>query len=146
MNLEPSCRAQRLAIARAAVGDDAGKRRADLRLDLGQDGRQRTAVVRVARHRLHVRNDLAARRAMQGRGERDLDAKFVGPMRVALADAFDLRRVQGIYLLPPLMLALLPYGEGERQGLREDLAQTGRRRPSCGRDRGRPDRNGCGWS
>lgn len=32
----------------ASVGDDADKRRADLRLDLGQDGRQRVTVIRVA--------------------------------------------------------------------------------------------------
>jgi hypothetical protein len=32
----------------ASVGDDADKRRADLRLDLGQDGRQRVTVIGVA--------------------------------------------------------------------------------------------------
>jgi hypothetical protein len=32
----------------ASVGDDADKRRADPRLDLGQDGRQRVTVIRVA--------------------------------------------------------------------------------------------------
>ena len=31
----------------AAVGDDAGEARSDLRLDLGQDGRKRMAIPRV---------------------------------------------------------------------------------------------------
>ena len=60
---------------------------------------------------------------MQGRGERDLDAKFVGPVRLALADAFDLGRVQGIDLPPALVLALIAHGEGERQRLGEDRPQ-----------------------
>ena len=43
-----------------AVGDDAGQGRADLRFDLGQDGLERMAVVWIARHRLHMGDELAA--------------------------------------------------------------------------------------
>ena len=58
--------------------------------------------------------------AMQGRGERDLDAELIRPVRLALADAFGLGRVQGIDLPPALVLALIAYGEGQRQRLGED--------------------------
>ena len=90
----------------AAVGDDAGEACADLRLDLRNYGRQRVAVVRVARQRLGVGDELAALGAMERGGERDLDAELVRPMRLAFADAFDLGRVQRIDLLSALMLAL----------------------------------------
>ena len=76
-------RRRRVVAAIASVGDDADKRRADLRLDLGQDSRQRVTVIRVDRHGLHVRDELSALRALQGRGERDLDAELVRPMRLA---------------------------------------------------------------
>jgi hypothetical protein len=102
----------------AAVGEDAGEVRADLRLDLRDHGRQRVAVIRIARQRLGVGDELAAPGAMERGGERDLDAELVRPMRFALADAFDLGRVQRIDLLSALMLALLahPAGEHERMG------------------------------
>jgi hypothetical protein len=44
----------------AAVSDDAGQRRADLRFDLGQDGRQRVPIIGITRHRLHMGDELAA--------------------------------------------------------------------------------------
>jgi hypothetical protein len=52
------------------------------------------AVIGIAWQRLAVGDGLAAFRAMQGGGERDLHAELVGPIRVALADAFDLGRMQ----------------------------------------------------
>ena len=60
---------------------------------------------------------------MKRGGERDLDAELVRSMRLALADAFDLGRVQGIDFSPALMLTLLAHGKGERQGLGENRAQ-----------------------
>ena len=63
---------RRVVAAIATVGDEAGEARSDLRLDLGQDGRKRVAIIRVARHRLHMGDELAAVRAMKRRGERDL--------------------------------------------------------------------------
>ena len=60
----------------AAVGDDAGQRRADLGFDFGQDGRQWVAIVGIARQRLHMCDELPAFRAMERRGERDLDAEL----------------------------------------------------------------------
>ena len=101
-----------------AVGDDAGKACADLRLDLRNDGRESVAIVGVAGQRLGVGDELAALGAMERGGERDLDAKLVGTMGLALADAFDLGRVQRIDLPSALMLALLahPAGEHDRMG------------------------------
>ena len=60
---------------------------------------------------------------MKRGGERDLDAELVRSMRLALADAFDLGRVQGIDFSPALMLTLLAHGKGERQGLGENRPQ-----------------------
>ena len=94
-DIDPELVAGRGVVAAiAAVGDDAGKARADLRLDLRDHGGECVAIVRVARQRLGVGDELASGRAMQRGGDRHLDAEFVRPMRLALADAFDLGRVQ----------------------------------------------------
>ena len=42
----------------AAIGDDAGEARADPGLDLGGDGLERVTVVRIARQRLDVGDEL----------------------------------------------------------------------------------------
>ena len=60
----------------AAVGEDAGDVGADLRLDLRDHGRERMAVIGVARQRLGVGDELAALGAMERGGERDLDAEL----------------------------------------------------------------------
>jgi hypothetical protein len=51
-------------------------------------------VIRVARQCLGVGDELAAPRAMERGGERDLDAKLIRAMRLAFANALDLRGVQ----------------------------------------------------
>ena len=91
---------RRVVAAIASVGDDARKVRADLGLDLRQDLAERVAVVGIAGKRLHVGDELAALRAVQRRGDGDLDPKLIGPVRLALADAFDLGRVQRIDFFP----------------------------------------------
>ena len=58
-DLEPHV-GRSVVAAIAAVGDDAGQRRADLRFDLGQDGRQRVPIIGITRHRLHMGDELAA--------------------------------------------------------------------------------------
>ena len=78
----------------AAVGDDAPYRRADLPLHVGQHHGQRVAVARIARRRLHMRDELAALRPMQLRRHQYFDAELLGAMSLALADAFDLGRMQ----------------------------------------------------
>ena len=62
-------------------------------------------------------------------GERHLDAELVGPVRLALADAFDLGRMQRIDFPAALAAgAARAPGEGQRQRLGEDCAQAARRR------------------
>src|SRR5476651_1731837 len=98
---------RRVVTAIAPIGDDAREARADLRLDLGDDGLQRMAVVGIAGQRLGVGDELATSGMTERGGDGDLDAELIGAMRLALADAFDLRRVQRIDLRPALVLALL---------------------------------------
>ncbi len=88
----------------SAVGDDAGEAGADLRLHLGDHRRQRVAVVRIARQRLHVGDELADLGAMERGGDRHFDAELIGPMRFALGRCIQPRRMQRIDLLAALLL------------------------------------------
>ena len=62
----------RVVAAVAAVGDDAGEARAELGLDLQYHGRERVAVIRGARQRLDVSDELSALRAGERCGDRHL--------------------------------------------------------------------------
>ena len=73
------------------------------------------AVVGIARHRLGVGDELAAPGMMERRGDGDLDAEFIRAMRVAFADAFDLRGMQRINLLASLVLTLLAHPPRQHQ-------------------------------
>ena len=55
-------RGRRFVAAVAAVSNDAGEARANLRLDLRDDGLERVAVVRISGQRLHVGDELPALR------------------------------------------------------------------------------------
>jgi hypothetical protein len=68
-------------------------------------------------------NELAAPAAAQRRGDRDLDAELVGPMGLALADAFDFGRVQRIDLPPALMLVLLAHPARQHERTGEEIFQ-----------------------
>ena len=57
-------------------------------------------------------HELAAFRAMSGRGDTDLYPEFVRPMRLALADALHFRRVQGIDLRVRVDVDLAPARAG----------------------------------
>src|SRR5499433_3987177 len=70
-------------------------------------------------------HELAAFRAMSGRGDTDLYPELVWPMRLALADALHFRRVQGIDLGSALTLILRQHAPGEAQRLGEDLFELG---------------------
>ena len=63
---------------------------------------------------------------MKRRGDADLDAELVRPMRLALADALDLRRVQGIDLAPALAVVLRQHAPGEAQRLAKTCRSSGR--------------------
>src|SRR5262245_57655712 len=70
-------------------------------------------------------HELAAFRAMSGRGDTDLYPELVWPMRLALADALHFRRVQGIDLGSALTLILRQHAPGEAQRLGEDFFELG---------------------
>ena len=70
-------------------------------------------------------HELAAFRAMSGRGDTDLYPELVWPMRLALADALHFRRVQGIDLGSALTLILRQHAPGEAQRLGKDFFELG---------------------
>jgi hypothetical protein len=78
-------------------------------------------------------DELPAFRAIERGGDRDFDAKFIRAVRLALADALDLGRVQGIDLPASLVLALVAHPFGQPQGLDEYVAQ-GRLAPDLAGD------------
>src|SRR5579862_5192840 len=112
IDLEAKVR-RRVVAAVAAIDDEALKAGAGLRLEFGNHRRQSMAVVWIAGQRFDMGDELTALGAMDGRGQRDLHAELVGAMRLALADAFDLRRVQRINLPAALVSALFadPLGQ-----------------------------------
>jgi hypothetical protein len=86
-----------------------GQARAELGLDLRDHASQGVAVIGVAGKRLGVGDERTALRAMERRGERDLDAELVRKMSFALADALDLGRVQRIAASPSWPSTTLRY-------------------------------------
>jgi hypothetical protein len=78
----------------AGVGMEALDGVAEERLDRRDDAGEGVSVVGVAGQRLHVGDELAALATLQGGGDAHLEAELVGLVRLALADALDLRRVQ----------------------------------------------------
>ena len=97
-----------------------------MRLHGRNDGCQRVAVIRIAGQRGDMGDELAAFRAMSGRGDADLDAELVGPMRLALADALHFRRVQGIDLGSALTLILRQHAPGQRLSGRAKISSSSR--------------------
>src|SRR4029077_11829915 len=70
-------------------------------------------------------HELAAFQAMSGRGDTDLYPEFVRPMRLGLADALLMRRVQGIDGGSALTLILRRHAPGEAQRPGEDFFELG---------------------
>ena len=86
------------------------------------DAAERMSVVGTSRQRLGVEHKLAAGSAGICGDDRGLDAEFVGRAGFALADAFDLGRVEGIELPPALALLLGTDLLGAREFLMSDSA------------------------
>jgi hypothetical protein len=86
---------------------------------------ERMSVIRVARECLGVEHELAARSSGIGGDDRGFDAELVRGAGLALTDAFDLRRVEGIEL--PSALALLLGADllGKRQRPLESRLEFG---------------------
>ena len=110
---------RRIVAAISLVGEDARDGVADQRLHLRDHGCQRVAVIGIAGQRLHMGDELAALGVLERGGNADLDAELVRPVGLALADALDFRRVQGIDLRPALTLLLLAHAARQRQQLGE---------------------------
>ena len=83
----------------SGVGQDAADSGAGQRLDVGQHGFERVAVIRPSGQRLGVNGELAALAAVQRGGDGGLDAELVGLVGLSFSNAFDLRRMQGIDML-----------------------------------------------
>ena len=64
----------------------------DRRDDLGE----RVPILRIARQRLGMDGELAALAALEGGSDADLDAEFVGLVRLAFANAFNFGGVQAV--------------------------------------------------
>jgi hypothetical protein len=77
----------------ALVGEDALERVAEHALHVWDHGGQRMAVIGIAQQRLHMGDELTALGMGERGGDGDLDAELVRPVRLALADAFHLRRM-----------------------------------------------------
>src|SRR5262249_40515232 len=97
----------------AGVGDAAVEHVADERLHLRNDRGERVPVIRVAR--CSMGDKLPAGGMLHGGGDAPLDAELVRPVRLALADALPLRRVQGIDLAAALAALLLQHAPGQEQ-------------------------------
>ena len=109
------------------IGMEALDGVAEERLDRRNDAGEGVSVVGIAGQRLHVGDELAALATLQGGGDADLDAELVGLVRLALADAFDLGRVQAVDLGAPLAALLIAHPprqaqQGGERGLERGLA------------------------
>jgi len=91
-----------------ALGLDAGQPD-----EIGDDGTERMAIKWIAVQRLGVQDELAALGLGDRRDDADLAAELVGraglalALALALADAFDLRRVERMDLLAALAAMLV---------------------------------------
>src|SRR6516164_4404849 len=72
-------------------------------------------VIRVARQRCSMGDELTAGGMLHGGGDAHLDAELIRLVRLALADALHLRRVQGIDLAAALAALLLQHAPGQEQ-------------------------------
>ena len=107
----------------AGIGDAAIEDVADERLHLRDDRGERVPVIRVARQRCSMGDELTAGGMLHGGGDAHLDAELIRLVRLALADALHLRRVQGIDLAAALAALLLQNASGQEQGPYERFPQ-----------------------
>ena len=89
---------RRVVAAIAGIGVQPLDFIADQLFDGWDDLCQRMPVIRIARQRLGMDGELAALAALEGGGDADLDAKLVGLVRLAFANAFDFGSVQAVDL------------------------------------------------
>ncbi len=83
----------------SGIGQDALDAGAGQGLDIREHGLKCVPVIGLSGQRLGVNGELAALTAVQRGGDGGLDAELIGLVGLAFADAFDLRRVQGLDML-----------------------------------------------
>ncbi len=91
----------------SGFGQDAGLVVANGLFHVGNDGRERVAIVRRTGQRHGMQGDLAAFRAGKRRRHLDLEAEFVRPARLAFANALDLVGVQAVDFVAAFTLLLV---------------------------------------
>src|SRR5215475_907487 len=79
------------------------------------DRGERVPVIGIAGQCCSMGDKLPAGGMLYGGGDAHLDAELVRPVRLALADALHLRRVQGIDLAAALAALLLQHAPGQEQ-------------------------------
>ncbi len=104
---------RRIVAAVSGIGVEPFDCIADELLDRWDHLSQRVTIIGIAGQRLHVGDELAAFTVLEGGGNADLDPKLVGPVRLALADALHLGRVQAVDLGAALPALLLSHPSGE---------------------------------
>jgi hypothetical protein len=85
----------------------------------GGHGGQRLINMGVAGQRVHMGDEPATVGVADCGCNHDFDAELVRPVSLAFADAFDLRRVQGVDVRPALIPLLFAYAVHRRQQLSE---------------------------
>ena len=116
---------RRVVAAISCIGVEPFDRIADELLDRRNDAGQRMAVIGIARQRLRVDDELAALAVLEGGGDTDLDAELVGLVRLALADALHLGRMQAVDLGPALSALLGAYAPRQAQQMSECCLKPG---------------------
>jgi hypothetical protein len=114
---------RRIVSAVSGIGDGALDGVADHSLHRRDNGGEGTAIVWIAGERCDVGDKLSTLAAMQQGGDAYFDPKFIGPVRVAFADAFHFRSVQKIDLRPALVAVLVAHAAGQAHRLGKDLMQ-----------------------
>src|SRR5262249_42513841 len=105
---DPDLEAVRIVVtAISLVAVDSVDRNACELFEIGDDGTERMAIIRVAVQRLGMQYELSALWRGDRRRERVLAAELVGFASLTFANAFDLGRVQRIDLRPALTLLLM---------------------------------------
>ena len=87
---------RRVVAAVAGVGVQALDLIADQLFDRRDDLGERVPIIRIARQRLGMDGELAALAALEGSSDTDLDAEFVGLVRLTFANAFNFGGVPAV--------------------------------------------------
>ncbi len=108
----------------AGVGDDAVEHVSDERLHRRNDRGERVPVIRVAGQRGDMGDELTAPGMLHRRCDAHFHPELVGLVRLALADAFHLGRMQRIDFAAALAAVLQQHTLGEIKRPHEGLAQA----------------------